>query len=155
MSAIYAFYDGLRFDADHLADSIDSHKTNYGREIQMNKENWPLDFVLTFRGNPERFKGEGLKLVNDLSDDESANIKNILHFLSILNEPLYIGKTNNLRTRFIAHHDTGFLYKMKKEYKRPATEFVLLAFLCDSSYIRVVESILIQIINPPHCMQKS
>lgn len=75
--------------------------------------------------------------------------------LSFLHEPLYIGKTNDIRVRFVAHHDNDFLFKMKHKFKRSPDEFMLLVYQCVEEDARLLESILIQLINPPFCEQKS
>ena len=74
---------------------------------------------------------------------------------SVMNEPMYVGKTKDLRTRFRAHHDNGFLWEMKERFKRPPSEFVLFAFFCEPDLVRLAESILIQVINPAFCDQKT
>ncbi len=117
-------------------------------------QGWPFSLRLKFRGNPERFKGEGLRLAKDLSPNDAPKLTQELLFLSVLGEPLYIGKTEDIKVRFVAHHENGFLFKMKEQFKRPPSEFVLLAYFCEESRVRLIESILIQAINPPFCDQK-
>jgi hypothetical protein len=153
--AVYGFYDLLHFDHSTLLDQIDSFKTRHGRKLRMIEDDLP-DFVrLSFRGNPDSFKGEGKKLCKDLTQPQAEAVAKSLAFLSFLNEPLYIGKTESIRERFYAHHDSGFLYTMKERYKRPASEFLLFTYFCDAQYVRLLESVLIQLINPPFCDQKT
>lgn len=152
--ALYAFYDLLRFDHATLVEQIDTFKTKHARKLRMVEDELPDRVSLSFRGNPDPFKGEGKKLCKGLSAAQAETVAKALAFLSFLNEPMYIGKTESLRDRFRAHHDTGFLYKMKDRYRRPAAEFLLFAYLCEAQYARPLESVLIQLINPPFCDQK-
>jgi hypothetical protein len=94
-------------------------------------------------------------LAQALTATELDEVRGELLFLSLLNEPLYIGKTEDIKVRFRAHHDNGFLFKMKNEYNRPPQDFVLFSFFCHETRSRLLESILIQTINPPHCEQKT
>jgi hypothetical protein len=154
-AAVYAFYELLSFGTSSLIDSIDEFVTNNGRRVRLNEDDWPFSLNISFRGNPERFKGEGRALCQKLGIDETRALQQMLLFLSFLNEPLYIGKTEDLRTRFRAHHDTGFLYEMKQKQRRSPNEFLMFAFFCPPQYVRLVESILIQVIRPPYCDQTS
>jgi hypothetical protein len=153
--AVYAFYDLLHFDHNTLIDQIDSFKTRHGRKLRMIEDDLPDRVHLSFRGNPDSFKGEGKRLCKDLTLPQAESVAKSLAFLSFLNEPLYIGKTESIRDRFYAHHGNGFLYTMKERYKRPAGEFMLLAYFCEAEYVRPLESVLIQLINPPFCEQKT
>ena len=153
--ALYAFYDALNFQSGVLIDEIDKFVTVHGRSVALVQNQWPFQLSINFRGNPDRFRGQGRALAQDLNANDADEVRGELLFLSLLNEPLYIGKTENIRMRFRAHHDTGFLFKMKTEYTRPPQDFVLFAFFCQEARSRLLESILIQTINPPHCEQKS
>jgi len=99
-AAVYVFYEALDFPTGSLADGIDAFVTKHGRFVSMNQEGWPFDLSLRFRGNPNRFRGEGLKLSKELSLEALPAVQEQLLFLSILGEPLYIGKTENIRKRF-------------------------------------------------------
>lgn len=154
-SGIYAFYEALDFSRGKLIDEIDSYVTKHGKHVSLKTEQWPFILSLLFRGNPTRFKGEGRALCEKLDAASSSNLQNLLLFLSILSEPLYIGKTDDLRVRFRAHHDNGFLFRMKEEFKRSPNEFVYFAYLAAQEQVRLIESILIQTVNPPFCEQKS
>jgi len=154
-SAIYAFYDALYFSRGKLIDEIDTFVTHHGRHIALTKSEWPFSLSLKFRGNPERFRGQGRELAEKLDPGDHRSVSETLLFLSFLNEPLYIGKTDNIRTRFRAHHDNGFLFSMKAEFKRSPDEFVILVFYCEENRARLLESVLIQSINPPFCDQKT
>jgi hypothetical protein len=154
-AAVYAFYEAFDFSGGELIDRIDSFVTKNGRFVSLDKSEWPFSLRLRMRGNPERFKGEGRKLCEALDAQGKADVARFTVFLSILSEPLYIGKTEDLRVRFRAHHDNGFLWEMKDRFKRPPEEFVLLACFCEEHLVRVIESILIQAINPPFCDQKT
>lgn len=154
-AAVYAFYEALDFSRGSLIDEIDTFVTKYGREVSLNKGRWPFQLDLNFRGNPSRFRGKGRELCQQLPADQHQPIRELLLFLSFLNEPLYVGKTEDLRTRFRAHHDNGFLWSMKEAHKRPPNEFVLFAMFMDAAHVRLIESVLIQTINPPFCDQKT
>ena len=154
-SAVYAFYEALDFSRGPLVDEIDSFVTKNGRYVSMDQAAWPFHLKLQFRGNPKRFKGEGRKLSKELKPALIPMVREQLHFLSFLGEPLYVGKTEDLRKRFVAHHENGFLSRMKAEFKRPPNEFVMFAYYCEERFVRLFESILIQAINPPFCDQKS
>lgn len=154
-AAVYAFYELFRFNQVNLIDEIDKYKTKYGRTIALEGHDLPHRLNIKMRGNPERFKGEGLALCKKIETSRLPDLCRALMFLSILNEPLYVGKTNNLRSRFRAHHDKDFLFMMKDRYQRSPDEFLLFAFFCEDEDSRLLESILIQIINPPHCEQKT
>ena len=153
--AVYAFYEMLAFETPSLIDDIDNHVTKYGRAVKLLEKDWPFKLHIDFRGNPKRFRGEGKKLCQKLKKKETSDVRDVVKFLSFLNEPLYIGKTEDLRIRFAAHHDKDFLFKMKNEYKRSPNEFLLFAYFCDHDDTRLLESILLQIINPPYCDQKT
>ena len=157
-SAVYAFYDIFRFQGDNghlIANQIDTFKTKHGRRISVSDEELPFKISLRLRGNPDRFKGEGLRICKKLDIQKVPIISKSLAFLSVVNDPLYIGKTNNVKERFKAHHDNGFLWKMKNQSSRSADEFLFFVYLCDESVVRVLESVLIQLINPPFCDQKT
>lgn len=155
--AVYAFYEALDFSRGHLVDEVDAIVTKHGKYITMDTAGWPFHLKVAFRGNPERFKGEGRKLSKELDAKDLPSVQQQLLFLSFLNEPLYIGKTEDIRTRFKAHHDNGFLWKMKADLQqpRPPNEFMLFAYFCEEQYVRLIESILIQVMNPAFCDQKS
>lgn len=153
--AVYAFYDLLRFDHNTLIDQIDAFKTRHGRKLRMIEDDLPERVHLSFRGNPDGFKGEGKRLCKELTPPQAEAVAKSLAFLSFLNEPLYIGKTESIRERFYAHHETGFLYKMKERYRRSAAEFLLFSYFCEAQLVRPLESVLIQLINPPECDQKT
>ena len=153
--AVYAFYESFRFREDHLVDDIVTYKTKHARTVSLNTDNLPEHVNIKMRGNPDAFRGEGLTLCNKLDPARRPGICRSLMFLSLLNEPLYVGKTGDIKIRFRGHHDTGFLFKMKDQFKRPPDEFLLFAFYCEDDESRLLESILIQLINPSHCEQKS
>jgi len=153
--AIYAFYEALDFSRGELPNEVDAFVTKNGRFVAMRQDNWPFDLRITFRGNPDRFKGEGLRLSKELNQADLPSVREHLLFLSFFNEPLYIGKTEDLKVRFRAHNDNGFLWKMKNEFQRPPGEFVLMAYFCEEGLVRLIESVLIQAINPAFCDQKS
>ncbi|HEV2293564.1 MAG TPA: GIY-YIG nuclease family protein [Tepidisphaeraceae bacterium] len=153
--AVYAFYDLFRFAGTELADEVESFTVKHARKIRLDEGNFP-DFInIKFRGNPSGFKGQGRKICAELDVAGSSDVARYLAFLSLVNEPLYVGKTTDLKTRFLAHHDKDFLYFMKDKYGRPPEEFLFFAFFCEEKYVRVVESILIQLVNPPFCDQKT
>lgn len=153
--AVYAFYELLAFESQSLMDDIDKHVTQHGRFVSLLQDDWPFMLNIKFRGNPERFRGEGRKLCEKLDSTQAAEVRDLVKFLSFLNEPLYIGKTEDLRVRFRAHHDKDFLFEMKDKYKRPPNDFLLFAFFCKPEHARLAESILLQVINPPYCDQKT
>ena len=153
--AVYAFFDLFRFDHTKLADDIDRFKTLHARSTLLEEDGLPEKLHIRLRGNPERFKGEGKRLWDTSEPARQPEICRTLMFLSFLNEPLYIGKTNDMRTRFRAHHDNGFLFDMKKRFKRSPDEFMLFVYFCEESETRLLESILIQLINPFFCDQKT
>jgi hypothetical protein len=154
--AVYAFYDLMRFSSTSLIDQIDAFKTKHGRNLRMEKDEMPDRVVLRFRGNnPASFKGQGKQSCKSFSSEQAEFVARALMFLSFINEPLYIGKAEDVRARFRQHHDEpGFLATMKTRYGRPAGEFMFFFFQCDADLVRPLESILIQIINPPYCDQK-
>lgn len=153
--AVYAFYDLLRFDHTTLIDQIDHFKTRHGRHLRMSKSELPDSIRLHFRGNPTSFKGAGKSLCKKMTQPDAEGFSKTLMFLSFVNEPLYIGKTDSIRDRFYAHHDNGFLFSMKRDFKRPASEFAMFAYYCDKKWVRAIESVLIQLIDPPFCDQKT
>jgi hypothetical protein len=153
--AVYAFYDAFRFDKAPLVDAIDAFGTKHARTIQIDKTRLPYSLELRFRGSPRRLKGEGLRLCKRLSSPDRQDVQSALLVLSIVNEPLYIGKTDDLRKRFIGHHDSDFLFKMKNDYRRSPDEFLLLAYFTDGNRVRLLESILLQLIAPGHNSQTS
>jgi len=156
-SAVYAFYEALDFSGGPLMDEVDALVTKHGRCVTMDETGWPFHLKVAFRGNPSRFKGEGRILSRDLDTSFLPSIREQLLFLSFLNEPLYIGKTEDIRTRFKAHHDNGFLFERKADLlmPRPPNEFILFAYFCEEQHVRLIESILIQVMNPAFCDQKS
>lgn len=153
--AVYAFYEALDFSRGSLIDEIDSYVTKNGRHVALKQDEWPFSLQIGFRGNPSRFRGEGRALCQALPKPQHQPLQQLLLFLSFLSEPLYVGKTEDIKVRFRAHHDNGFLWKMKESFKRPPNEFVILAFFAEASQVRLLESILIQAINPPFCDQKT
>ncbi|SRR6266540_1922361 len=154
-AAVYAFYELLSFQDGKLIDGIDEFVTKNGRRVALREDEWPFQLSISFRGNPDRFKGEGRQLCNDLDPAKAPMVRQMLLFLSFLSEPLYIGKTEDLRIRFRQHHDTGFLHEMKSKHKRSPNEFLLFAFMCEPEYVRLLESVLLQVIRPPFCDQKT
>jgi hypothetical protein len=148
-AAVYAFYDLFRFSEVQLADDVDSFKGRHAREMSFKKHGLPEFLHIQLRGNPISFKGEGRRLCDSLDAGGAKDVCGLLAFLSFMNEPLYVGKADNVKNRFSAHHDTGFIYKMKTDFKRMPEEFLFFAFYCEEKYIRVIESVLIQLINPP------
>jgi hypothetical protein len=154
-AAVYAFYELLSFSDGKLIDSIDEFVTHKGRRVALLEHEWPFRLSISFRGNPDRFKGEGRQLCTELDGGKVPTVRQMLLFLSFLNEPLYIGKTEDLRVRFRQHHDTGFLHEMKSKFKRSPNEFLLFAFTCEPEYVRLLESVLIQVMRPPFCDQKT
>src|SRR5262245_11635064 len=100
-AAIYAFYEALDFSRGTLSDEIDKYVTSHGRYVTMDKDGWPFHLKLRFRGNPERFKGEGLRLAKAQDSASILMLREQLLFLSFLNEPLYVGKTEDVRKRFL------------------------------------------------------
>lgn len=155
--AVYAFYDLMRFSGSSLIDQIDSFKTKHGRALHMDTQHMPVYLALRFRGNnPSSFKGQGKKLCKAFTPQQADDAARSLMFLSFLNEPLYIGKAEDVRQRFRQHHDEpGFLAMMKAKFDRPAGEFLFFCYHCEMHLARPLESVLIQIINPPYCDQKS
>ena len=159
--AVYAFYDLLRFTADKLPEEIDAFKVKHARNMKLVLHGHdghpclPDHIVIQFRGDPTRFKGEGLQLVQGMGSNDLAEVSRLAMFLSFLNEPLYLGKTNDMRKRFMAHHDKDFLFFMKETRKRQPGEFLLFVFYCPEQYVRLIESILLQIIKPAFCDQKT
>jgi hypothetical protein len=153
--AVYAFYELFRFTEVSLIDEIDKYKTRYARTIALEMDDLPDRLHIKMRGNPERFKGEGLALCKRADAARLPGLCRTLMFLSLVNEPLYVGKTNDIRVRFRAHHDTDFLFMMKERFKRSPDEFLLFAYFCADEDSRLLESILIQLINPPYCEQKT
>ncbi len=159
--AVYAFYDLFRFTAEKLVDEIDAFKVKHARNMKLVLEGHdghsilPEHVLIQFRGDPERFKGEGLRLAQALGQNELTDVSRFVLFLSFLNEPLYLGKTTDMRKRFMDHHDKDFLYFMKETRKRHPGEFLLFVFYCPELYVRVIESILLQIIKPAFCDQKT
>jgi hypothetical protein len=93
--------------------------------------------------------------VQQLKVDQLRDVSRLVMFLSFVNEPLYIGKTNHMRSRFRMHHDKDFLYYMKSDYQRDPSEFMLFVCYSQLEYVRVVESILLQLVSPPFCDQGS
>lgn len=159
-SAVYAFYDLLYFKDSEMIDAIDAFVTKHGRVLELRTSTETESYLpehvrIHLRGNPLRFKGKGRQAVEGLPAVDLPLLSRMLMFLSFYNEPLYIGETKHLKTRFIQHHDSGFLYAMKKDFKRPPGEFFLFAFYCEPAFIKAIESILIQVANPPFCDQKS
>lgn len=154
-AAVYAFYDLLNFPSTTLIDSIDRFKTKHARRLTLRTEQLPFMVSLQLRGGSDRFKGEGRKLCSTLNGADAQEIRNQFLFLSFLNEPLYVGKTEDVRIRFSAHHDNGFLFRMKDKHQRSPDEFLFFAFFCKPEHARLMESVLIQIINPPFCDQKT
>ena len=153
-AAVYAFYEALDFSRGSMIDEVDCFVAKNGRHISMELTEWPFHLKLKFRGNPERFKGEGRRLASELAPELLPEVRNQLHFLSFIGEPLYIGKTENIRKRFLAHHDNGFLWKMKADFARPPNDFVMFAYYTNEQFVRLFESILIQAVNPAFCDQK-
>lgn len=159
--AVYGFFDLLRFKPASLPDDIDAFRTKHARIVKLqsrapdNTPFLPEHIRIQFRGDPGRFKGEGLQLARALDADGLSEVSRLVMFLSFLNEPLYIGKTVDMRKRFMEHHDNGFLHFMKESRQRHPGEFLLFAFFCPENYARLIESILIQIINPAFCDQKT
>jgi hypothetical protein len=153
--AIYAFYDLFRFACANVPDEIDKFKTQHARTIQLMHDDMPDRIAIKLRGNPNRFSGEGLRLWKQADAGRLTGICRSLMFLSLLNEPLYVGKTSDIKIRFRAHHDNDFLFKMKDARKRSPDEFLFFVFYCDEEDTRLIESILIQLINPPFCEQKT
>lgn len=158
--AVYAFYDLFRFSAASFADDIDRFKVKHARTLDLRTEApkkresyLPEYFRVYLRGDPERFKGEGLRLAEALDTAQLDSVSTLLLFLSFFNQPLYIGKTGNMHTRFIAHHDKDFLYSMKRDYQRDAGEFLLFIFYCPNEFVRLIESVLLQLVKPPFADQ--
>lgn len=155
--AVYAFYDLFRFGHDSLPDDVDTFLTKHGKVKELDESELPVRLRIKLKGSGTRFKGEARRLWSALDPNQRPDICHALAFLSFLNEPHYIGKTDNLRTRFRQHHDSGFLYKRKLDTPpRSPSEFLLVAYLCSTEdEARLLESILIQLINPFYCTQKS
>src|SRR5262245_49423502 len=94
-AAVYAFYELFRFNDVKLIDEIDRYKTRYARTVALDTDEMPARLHIKMRGNPERFKGEGLALCKKADANRLPGICRTLMFLSFLNEPLYVGKTND------------------------------------------------------------
>jgi len=161
-AAVYAFYDLFRFNAATLRDDIDRFKVKYARTLALRTEEpkkgetyLPEHFRVYLRGDPERFKGEGLRLATAFDYTQLESVSRLLLFLSFFNEPLYIGKTGNMHKRFLAHHDKDFLYSMKRDYHRDPGEFLLFIFYCPEEFVRLIESILLQLVKPPFADQET
>ena len=135
------------------AGRIDKFKTKHARNHHLNLDQWPEHLLIRFRGNPDPFLGKAKHLCSQLSQPELRNMVRLLMFLSFLNEPLYIGKTTDIYGRFLAHHSRDFLYKMKRDHMRSPDEFLFFVIFCDTQLVRPIESILIQLVNPPYCRQ--
>ena len=130
--AVYAFYEAFRLSGDKPADAIDDFATKRARNIQLDLSGLPDQIALRFRGTSKRFKGKGKQYVSSLDQPQLETFYNTLHFLSILSEPLYVGETEDVKTRFIAHHDKDFLQRMKAK-GRPPGEFVFFYSFIDTS----------------------
>jgi len=159
-AAVYAFFDLLAFRSAHFADDIDRFKTHNARDLRMEKSDAKERFLpdhvrIYLRGDPKRFKGEGLKISKDMDVSNLDEVVDQISFLSLLNEPLYIGQTRNLRTRFREHHDKDFLYFMKHKKQRDPNEFLFFAFYSDRDHVRLIESVLLQIVKPPFSDQRT
>jgi hypothetical protein len=154
-AALYTFYDLLRFDHTRLPDELDRFITKHGRHVELSDSAMPKELGIKLRGKPARFRGEGLRLWEQLKLADGPSLTRSLLLLSLVGEPLYVGKTGDLRQRFRAHHDSGFLYRMKADFERSPDEFLLFAFYtATEAHARLLESILIQVFNPPFCDQK-
>ncbi len=153
--AVYAFYELFRFTAAGLVDDIVRYKTKYARTTLLDDQDLPERLSIRLRGNPDPFRGKGLELCKKAPADRLPELTRTLMFLSFLNEPLYVGKTNDIKERFYGHHSSDFLFKMKERYKRSPDEFLMFCFFCKDDESRLLESVLIQLINPPYCEQKS
>ena len=79
----------------------------------------------------------------------------LTYFLSILNEPRYIGETKNVRERFASHHDSDFLFKMKRDHKRPPSDFLFFYIECELEQLKLAEKLLIHLISPPENIKDS
>lgn len=145
--AVYAFYDAIRLTGKKPADAIDSYATKRARSIALDLTGLPDQIALRLRGTSERFKGKGKRFVEGLSDDKLEAFYNTLHFLSILSEPLYVGETEDVKTRFIAHHDKDFLRRMKLKGRSPG-EFVFFYYAISDQLHQCLETSLIHILSP-------
>jgi len=152
--AIYAFFDLFRFSTDNLIDDVVRFKTRHARKHRLTLDEWPEYLRIRLRGDPTPFVGQGKDLCRSLSPPDCEEMARYLLFLSLLNEPLYVGKTEDIKARFVAHHSTGFLFHMKDVHKRSPDEFLFFACYCNAKLLRPMESILLQLINPPLCRQR-
>lgn len=148
--AVYAFFDSFRFPSIKIADHIDEFATTYARTIELETDEIPNYLKIKLRGNKTRFKGKGLKLAKGTDATTMENLLPVMAFLSIFNEPLYIGETNDVKLRFRAHHDTGFLFRMKTHLGRPPGSFVFFYLKTDPEVHKLLEAVLIHLISPAH-----
>lgn len=146
-AAVYAFYEAFKLRGKKPADEIDNFATKRARSITLDLKTLPESLTIKMRGTSERFKGEGLKHVNNVRKADRDLFCNTLHFLSIISEPSYVGETKDVKTRFRAHHDSGFLKRMK-DAGRPPEEFVFFFFETTNNTHQALETVLIHLISP-------
>lgn len=148
-TGVYAFYDAFRFTPGKLPDEIDEFAMSNARCITLDCGEMPNAARIKFRGTADRFKGKGLQRCKALPKEQEDGMAPMLAFLSILSEPLYIGETTDIKERFRAHHDSGFLFKMKKEGRAPSS-FIFFFIKTPHDWHRILEPVLIHLIGPAH-----
>ncbi len=146
-AAVYAFYEGFKLSGKKPVDEIDAFATRRARSIRLDLSTLPSALTIKLRGTEERFKGKGKRYVNEAAKTHREPFCNALLFLSIMNEPLYVGETEDVKTRFIAHHDRGFIRRMKKE-GRPPDDFVFFACFIPHNMHKALETVLIHFMSP-------
>lgn len=152
--AVYAFYDAFRFYDVGLPAAVDTFATRHARVIRLDDSSLPESVRLILRGTPKRFAARTyLRPFKDQTKLES--LLELTYFLSILNEPRYIGETKNVRDRFETHHDSDFLFKMKRDYNRPPSDFLFFYIEVDLDQLKLVEKMLIHLISPPENIKDS
>ena len=147
-AAVYAFYEAFKLRGRNPADEVDTFATKRARSIQLDLNTLPDALTIKLRGTSERFKGKGRAHLNKVKTKADRDqFCNTLLFLSIINEPSYVGETRDVKTRFQAHHDRGFLKKMK-DLGRPPEDFVFLFFEINNNTHQALETVLIHLISP-------
>lgn len=147
-AAVYAFYDGFKLTGSKPVDEIDQFATTRARSIRLDLTTLPGAVTIKLRGTEKRFSGKGKRYVTAVAKTHREEFCNELLFLSIMNEPLYVGETEDVKTRFVAHHDQGFLYRMKRDHQRPPGDFVFFVCLIPNNMHRALETVLIHFMSP-------
>lgn len=146
-AAVYAFYEAIKLKGVKPADEIDTYAVANARTITLDLTSLPNAVTIKLRGTSQRFKGKGKRYVESVKDADREAFCNTLHFLSILNEPLYVGETEDVKIRFLAHHDKDFLYHMKEKGKSPS-DFIFFYYALNNNTHRAVETVLIHLLSP-------